>query len=184
LGAKTEMKLRLLGIFAVAFMQFQPQTARAVVFDFTLVGTYTASGTNSPISGTLTFDDGLFVTAASINLGAFGTYDQLGGFGSDLGSSFRVPILNAAGDSELFLYLDSYTTLATGQLTTIDPLTYIVDVGPAPDYIETTRDAALSGNFTVASVPEPSTWAMMILGFAGLGFMAYRRKAKPVLMAA
>ena len=27
-----------------------------------------------------------------------------------------------------------------------------------------------------AAVPEPSTWAMMILGFAGIGFMAYRRK--------
>lgn len=26
------------------------------------------------------------------------------------------------------------------------------------------------------AVPEPSTWAMMILGFAGVGFMAYRRK--------
>jgi PEP-CTERM motif len=26
------------------------------------------------------------------------------------------------------------------------------------------------------SVPEPSTWAMMIFGFAGLGFLAYRRK--------
>lgn len=25
-------------------------------------------------------------------------------------------------------------------------------------------------------VPEPSTWAMMILGFVGIGFMAYRRK--------
>jgi hypothetical protein len=33
------------------------------------------------------------------------------------------------------------------------------------------------GEFTVtAAVPEPSTWAMMILGFCGLGFMAYRRK--------
>jgi hypothetical protein len=30
-----------------------------------------------------------------------------------------------------------------------------------------------------AAVPEPSTWAMMILGFAGVGFMAYRRKSKP-----
>src|SRR3984957_11181737 len=28
-----------------------------------------------------------------------------------------------------------------------------------------------------AAVPEPSTWAMMILGFFGLGFMAYRKKA-------
>jgi hypothetical protein len=36
----------------------------------------------------------------------------------------------------------------------------------------------------VAAVPEPSTWAMMILGFAGIGFMAYRRRSKPVLTAA
>ena len=32
-------------------------------------------------------------------------------------------------------------------------------------------------NFDPApAVPEPSTWAMMILGFAGIGFLAYRRK--------
>lgn len=32
-------------------------------------------------------------------------------------------------------------------------------------------------NATIAgAVPEPSTWAMMILGFCGVGFMAYRRK--------
>ena len=29
---------------------------------------------------------------------------------------------------------------------------------------------------SVAAVPEPSTWAMMILGFATVGFVAYRRK--------
>ena len=33
----------------------------------------------------------------------------------------------------------------------------------------------------VAAVPEPSTWAMMILGFAGVGFMAYRRHGKRAL---
>ena len=38
--------------------------------------------------------------------------------------------------------------------------------------------------FLPGAVPEPSTWAMLLLGFAGLGFMAYRRKAGPVLMAA
>jgi hypothetical protein len=36
----------------------------------------------------------------------------------------------------------------------------------------------------VPPVPEPSTWAMMILGFAGVGFIAYRRRSKPALMAA
>jgi PEP-CTERM motif len=30
----------------------------------------------------------------------------------------------------------------------------------------------------VGSVPEPSTWAMMMLGFAGLGFAAWRRTSK------
>jgi len=28
----------------------------------------------------------------------------------------------------------------------------------------------------IAAVPEPSTWAMMLLGFAGISFMAYRRR--------
>jgi len=32
------------------------------------------------------------------------------------------------------------------------------------------------GHYTVAAVPEASTWAMMILGFAGVGFLAYRRR--------
>jgi hypothetical protein len=32
--------------------------------------------------------------------------------------------------------------------------------------------------FLTAAVPEPSTWIMMIAGFAGLGLVAYRRKSK------
>ena len=30
-------------------------------------------------------------------------------------------------------------------------------------------------SITTADTPEPSTWAMMLLGFAGLGFAGYRR---------
>ena len=33
----------------------------------------------------------------------------------------------------------------------------------------------------VGSVPEPSTWAMMIIGFAGIGFMAYRWENKDTI---
>lgn len=49
-------------------------------------------------------------------------------------------------------------------------------------YTATDNDFRLNytGNWTVnavtSAVPEPSTWAMLVLGFAGLGFMAYRRK--------
>jgi hypothetical protein len=29
-----------------------------------------------------------------------------------------------------------------------------------------------------AAIPEPSTWAMMLIGFAGLGYAALRRNKK------
>jgi len=36
-----------------------------------------------------------------------------------------------------------------------------------------------AGTFMASAVPEASTWVMMILGFAGIGFMTYRRKGRP-----
>jgi hypothetical protein len=39
----------------------------------------------------------------------------------------------------------------------------------------TVSGIALSTDQQVAAVPEPSTWAMMVLGFAGLGFLSYRK---------
>ena len=52
----------------------------------------------------------------------------------------------------------------------------------APDWSRIGTDITGQGPFNAAfsltgtMVPEPSTWAMMLIGFAGLGFMAYRRK--------
>jgi hypothetical protein len=37
--------------------------------------------------------------------------------------------------------------------------------------------ADINGAGVVTAVPEPSTWAMMILGFGALGFFAYRRRS-------
>jgi hypothetical protein len=36
--------------------------------------------------------------------------------------------------------------------------------------------ALLDGVSLQAAIPEPSTWAMLVLGFAGLGFAAFRRR--------
>jgi len=36
----------------------------------------------------------------------------------------------------------------------------------------------------ISAIPEPSTWAMMILGFVGVGFMAYRRRNQAPALAA
>jgi hypothetical protein len=44
-------------------------------------------------------------------------------------------------------------------------------------------DVSGSGTFNISAVPETSTWAMMILGFVGIGFVAYRRQSKPALIA-
>ena len=35
----------------------------------------------------------------------------------------------------------------------------------------------------IGSVPEPATWAMMLLGFAGIGFTLRRRQGRPVQFA-
>jgi len=52
-------------------------------------------------------------------------------------------------------------------------------VGSPTEVHETFTAAGLSGPLTVSvttsAVPEVSTWAMMLLGFAGLGFAGYSR---------
>jgi PEP-CTERM motif len=47
--------------------------------------------------------------------------------------------------------------------------------------VELLGQGALSSQ--VAAVPEPSTWAMMILGFVGVGAMTYRRRKSAMLAA-
>jgi len=80
----------------------------------------------------------------------------------------------------------------------------VSDLGPEPGYViysllfnaspdgENSFYEALSpgglgfGNYLALSpvVPEPSTWAMMLLGFAGLGFAGYRASRKRAKVAA
>jgi PEP-CTERM motif-containing protein len=66
---------------------------------------------------------------------------------------------------------------------------YLSYSGSVYDYVTAQQIESLTINgdvstLTVSSgVPEPSTWTMLMLGFAGVGWMAYRRKAKPALMA-
>ena len=48
----------------------------------------------------------------------------------------------------------------------------------------TTTIAPIPGGFLAFSVPEPSTWAMMLLGFGGLAYAGWRRSRKPALPSA
>ena len=83
---------------------------------------------------------------------------------------------NALFDGTL---LQSATFTGTGGFSAIDPLTR------ALPFSETVRYDLIfgpgSGNFngtanlTMLAVPEPATWAMMLFGFAGLGYAVRRR---------
>jgi hypothetical protein len=126
--------------------------------------------------------------------------------GTLLGDSFSVTSTSGFGGFDN-IFLTSGITLVNGNITSI--VTPFggggIGVGaPASGSVFINQNGANAGqpglDFTftpaggtrtdgtvssvVEAVPEPSTWAMMILGFCGVGFMAYRRKAKPGFMAA
>jgi hypothetical protein len=77
-------------------------------------------------------------------------------------------------------FLPNGTAPHTG-LQLLSPTDILVDVtGDAPAVGDKLILDLAFGTVT-PGVPEPSTWAMMLLGFAGIGFMAYRRKSQMAL---
>jgi hypothetical protein len=90
--------------------------------------------------------------------------------------------LGSAGD---FLWLSAPKPIVfPGTPFMPDLQTWIRTDGPgalAPDWSRIGTDITGEGPFNAAftltgtAVPEPSTWAMMLLGFAGLGYAAFRR---------
>jgi choice-of-anchor C domain-containing protein len=69
---------------------------------------------------------------------------------------------------------ESFEFTATSVLSTLS-FTSTACCSSNPDYPKAFGGAL--DDVSVTAIPEPSTWAMMILGFFGLGFMAYRRKS-------
>ena len=62
--------------------------------------------------------------------------------------------------------------------STYDGATF-ASLGVTPGRYEWTWGSGVNQNFTlVIGTPEPSTWAMMLLGFAGLGFAGYRKSRR------
>lgn len=96
-----------------------------------------------------------------------------------IGSQSNLVTLTNDGASSFFerpLVYSTFDYVATSSSTTISfTLFSSTDFGNNDPII----DGALFEQIAAApAVPEPSTWAMMFLGFAGLGFMAYRRSRK------
>jgi hypothetical protein len=69
-----------------------------------------------------------------------------------------------------------YSGAALSDTATYDSQTFS-SLGATPGTYKWTWGTGPNQNFTLVIgtvVPEPSTWAMMLLGFVGLGFMGYQ----------
>lgn len=75
----------------------------------------------------------------------------------------------------------SFSTVGLGLTPGSYTLSFVVDNfaqnGGNPSGLDVAFSPGDVGT-TVGDVPEPSTWAMMILGFFGVGFVAYRRNTR------
>jgi hypothetical protein len=91
--------------------------------------------------------------------------DLLGLFGSFAPAEILVPHGYVSGTSLLGSSTYVGQTFASLGLT---PGTYLYTWGSGP-----TADS-LTVKIGAAAIPEPRTWAMMLIGFAGLGYAGYR----------
>ena len=89
---------------------------------------------------------------------------------------------SACGDGCL-LYINNTLTsplpvaddVGPGQSSSL--FTFSLPEGSLPTFYVANSLGVEGGAFTPTGVPEPSTWAMLILGFVGLGYAAFRRSA-------
>jgi hypothetical protein len=140
------------------------------------LGTFNTPGSIS-LTGTFTADTDLgSVTSASFNVsGVPVVIDGL------FGSVFPDPnfLVSAFSPLDNFYFLFIGFSGGVGGGTISSGTLFHCNGGCAND-LQDNLASDLTGTFSpqITAVPEPSTWAMMILGFAGLGFMAYRRSRK------
>ena len=146
-------------------------TTSDVLADATFSTAYLAQGQTALIDSN--------VIGGPVTLQA-GTYMILFGAGGSLGTA-----LGATGEANITI-----GNYAAGDVTTADGITqYHVgttnynDVTYANGSWKTGPSAniLMQLNGSVAAVPEASTWAMMILGFATIGFETRRRKRSAAL---
>jgi hypothetical protein len=158
----------------------------------------TPTGTVSTFVNTFGGVDGLTVSADNSKLFAE-VGGHIVGFNTSNGSQFFDSGLIGGGPDGAAIGLSGtiagllFVNTNDGHLIEIDPNTLVqtvifsggsrgdfVTVDPNGTLLITQTDSILrltplEGSFS-SNVPEPSTWAMMILGFVGISFMAYRKR--------
>jgi hypothetical protein len=105
------------------------------------------------------------------NRTGFGTVGLTGSFGSDAFATTPYPNANGAGTPGSFSgwMLENFTFTANSTSELLSFLAVGTPSGNLPPF-------ALLDGVSLTAVPEPSTWAMMLVGFGGLGYAAFRRR--------
>lgn len=178
----------------------QPQTAAVTSFNVT------GSGSSNALTLNAGKINGPYNSAPGEGGGVTQTFTTTGGsasFSADI-AAFYTRTSGGLGLGLMSVLLDGvvmdsfdFGAVNAGPVTLRDTLhfTTILTAGQHTLSLQATRlfapalgvDTQYFDNVSLdvtAAVPEPSTWAMFILGFAGVGFLAYRRKQKGALNAA
>jgi hypothetical protein len=148
-------------------------------FDITNIQlTYPGLTFNSTVTSSGGFDFAAFVDPTT---GAFIYHDAFQGLSVE---AFAGTDINAA-TTFLSITVDNVASTPSGQLlTNVKDQFNALNGGQADAGFPTAGFWTASFPTVTAAVPEPSTWAMMILGFCGLGFMTYRRRNQSAALAA
>jgi hypothetical protein len=195
------MRNGLLGIVigTALFALATQASATAMTFDAVLSGTSEIPANPSPATGfgQVTIDDTLFtlnviVTFSDLFSAATTSHIHCCIASGNAGvatpfSGFPLTVSDGAYSNTFDMTLASsynpaFLTSHGGTLASaFDALLAGFQTGEAYLDIHTNvfPSGEIRGNLQVAAVPEPSTWAMLLLGAAGVGFLAYRRKSKP-----
>ena len=140
----------------------------------------TISFTNGPAgSGTGTFDLGVTFSLPPGAGGATYTADFTGNVSGTIVQS---------GSATITFSTTSHTFVTPTETFTLSLLTSPISLD-FKNSIKTTDTAEIAGELTFAPtqtppVPEPATWAMLLLGFVGVGFVAYRGRSRSHLRVA
>ena len=119
----------------------------------------TAASNIMPTSPTFTAHTSLSPPGCSAGCGTF--TDGLQGDWSGTSNSFAGPV-----------------TFFLSGLTTADFMNNSAGFMAAVDILGPGTTGEVAGTGSVVSTPEPSTWAMMLVGFAGLAYAGFRKTKK------
>ena len=102
------------------------------------------------------------------------------------GNGTRVSIFSNVGGTYSSLFTNTIAANSYGNSTPFSGLTANLGVGDTIDFaLNNLGDYAydstgITANLSVASVPEPATWAMMIIGFGAVGSAMRSRRRAPL----